>query len=127
MAINTSGRLQGTIRDGTGATTSTNDGATITDNAWHHVVVTFSRSGNMTRYVDKVATGTADSISSRATSLSGSNVFHIGSNDAATPAQFLTGQVDDARIYPYVLPSSFITRLYNDGSAQRFGPATGSP
>ena len=63
-----------------------------------------------------------------------------GSADIATSATNVTigewssltgrawsGQLDDVRIYNYALTPYQIKTLYNENSAVRFGPLTGSP
>jgi len=39
----------------------------------------------------------------------------------------LSNGVDDVKIYNYALTATQVKNLYNEGSAVRFGPSTGSP
>jgi len=53
------------------------------------------------------------------------NTFRLGSeSDGGEP---FDGRIDNVKIYRFAMPASLITRLYNEGSAQRFGPTEGSP
>jgi len=38
-----------------------------------------------------------------------------------------SGQIDDVRIYNYALTKQQIQQVFNQGSAVRFGPQTGTP
>ncbi|MCH7952236.1 glycosyltransferase, partial [Patescibacteria group bacterium] len=64
MQIGNTGKLYAQTQDGTNFVASTDDAAVINDGAWHHVTVVNDRDGSMTRYVDGVQSGTADSITS---------------------------------------------------------------
>ncbi len=99
MYLNTSGRLVGKIADADSATTSTDDGTALTANKWYHLAIAFDRDGNMTRYVDGTAYGTADSIANEAASLTNAVAFSVGGeSDGGLP---LNGQVDGVRVYKF--------------------------
>ncbi len=88
---------------------------------WQHIVVTWdSTSGTNTVlnvYLNGIKTVT-QTISGVITQPN--SAFNMGNSN-------YKGQIDDVRIYNYALTSQQIEQLYNQGSAIRFGPSTGSP
>ncbi len=92
----------------------------ISLNSWQHVVWV-NNAGTNTLYVNGNTAGAPAGSPSSLTTRS----FYIGSADGAS--DFFTGQIDNVQIYNYPQSSSQVKRLYNEGSAVRFGPATGSP
>ena len=96
---------------------------------WHHVVVTYDRSStanNPLIYVDGIPqivtrystpTGTAGDDSANSLLISKSP-----GND-----RFVSGQIDDVRIYNYALTAQQVKIVYNGGAAIQFAPATGTP
>jgi hypothetical protein len=99
----------------------------IAANGWYHVVGVFSGvSGDTVTTTNcKIYVNGVDQTSSAdGTAWAPSNLdsFWIGKGDG----QF-TGQIDDARVYNYPLTSAQIKTLFNENSAVRFGPITGSP
>ncbi len=92
-----------------------NDGTSLADANWHHVVTIFDRDGQMKRFVDGKAYGIDTDISAlSASSISSSYNFIIGSG--SNLAQPFSGQIDDVRIYNYALTASQIKEVYNDGA-----------
>ena len=53
------------------------------------------------------------------------NSLIIGNNSGQSAT--FDGQIDQFQIYSYEMTASQIARLYNESSAVRFGPVTGSP
>lgn len=84
MGIYASGRLYGYIRSGASNKPSTDDGVLVSTNQWVHVGISFDRDGTMTRYVNGVPTGTADSITSVSGSISNALDMIIGEYNAGT-------------------------------------------
>lgn len=80
-----------------GGSVTSNDGASICDNEWHHVAVTYDRDGNMKRYVDGVAYGSTDDISARTLTVNNGANFVIGANSAGDDL-FFTGDLADCRV-----------------------------
>ncbi len=77
--LDSDGYLIGYIEDAGGSVTSTADGAlTLIDGDWHHFAIRFDRSGNMSRYIDGVVTGTEDAISARNLTLNNAVPFVVG-------------------------------------------------
>jgi len=60
-------------------------------------------------------------------SIANAGSLSIGAHDGLDPVAFLNGQIDDVRVYNYALTTTQIRTLYNENSAVRFGPLTGSP
>ncbi|MBI2010363.1 MAG: LamG domain-containing protein [Candidatus Chisholmbacteria bacterium] len=99
----------------------------ISDTNWHHIGCTIDRDGNGQVYVDGRADGTATSISADAMATT-SNV--VIATRSYTPTSYFSGLIDDVRLYNYVLTADQVKRVMlgsDHGSAQRFGPDTGSP
>lgn len=92
---------------------------TINDGAWHHI--TYIRSGTTSSfYVD----GVLDVSTTQTNLTSNTNAFNIAYD--IPNGTYLTGQVDDIRIYNYPLSADQVKQVYN-GGAVRFGPTTGTP
>ncbi|HVZ66915.1 MAG TPA: LamG domain-containing protein, partial [Patescibacteria group bacterium] len=103
-------------------------GIALNDTNWHHVVLVFdgTQSGNnkLKGYVDgKLAslsyTGT---IQATTPNMSGQN-FYIG----RSAGSYSDGQIDDVKLFSYPLTAAQVKTLYNQGSATRFGPISGTP
>jgi len=120
--INNSGRIACSIfKSGRTRINSTDDGALINDNKWHHVVCVWNRAGSMIRYVDGVANGSATSISSEsAQSISNNQQAFIGARDNSPPDLFFIGSTDDVRVYNRALTAKEIQTLYNIGATTKF-------
>ena len=86
------------------------DGSAINNGAWHYVVAVFSRSGNMTRYVDGSVYGSAIDISGmQGMNIDNSNTFRVG----ATVGQYFAGSIDEVHVYNRALTATEITAYYN--------------
>lgn len=111
--INSSSRLRARIFDSSTTVTSTDDGAALDDGNWHLCTIVFDRSGNMTRYVDGAAYGTADSITgpSGDVGLGGIFIGKISYDDFGTEG--LIGKLDDVRLYRRALSAAEATNLYD--------------
>lgn len=91
---------------------SVNIGKTLTDNTWHHVVLTFLN-GVFVLYVDGTLINTTD-YSSTATYLTCSSVgstWLLGGYSASS--EKFIGQLSDFRIFASCLSESDVKRLYN--------------
>ncbi|NTU46675.1 DUF2341 domain-containing protein [Candidatus Roizmanbacteria bacterium] len=99
-------------------------GGAYNDNTWHHVFVT-SNTVTVIIYID-------GKIASTGACLGSGNFSQTGYNDQLATQQYLgtggnfKGQLDDVRIYNYALTPSQVQNVFNEGSAVRFGPTTGS-
>ena len=96
---------------------------TISDGTWHHVVATYDGSTTYNLYVDGrfVKTGAMTT-----NTVLGGN-FYIGRSLPGDADRSFNGQIDDVRIYNYALTKQQIQQVFNQGSAVRFGPQTGTP
>ena len=101
------------IDDGVNTVVTTTDGTVVTDGLWHHIAVTFDRTGNIIRYVDGVQTGTKDAISSIGDIDNTGDQF-IGVRALGTGVWY-DGDIDDLRIYNEVLTPSQIAGLIGTG------------
>jgi len=87
-------------------------GQAMFDGNWHHIVLTFSGTNTATFYFDGQYVIPSDQ---------SADEFKIGTTIALgvqyanniTPQSFLSGEMDDVKIYNRVLSSSDITKLYN--------------
>ncbi len=86
-------------------------GYDLRDNKWHHVAVTFNRSGLATSYVDGIAKGTLDISSASGVNLTGWPT-NIGF-DSWTASSYFPGSIDDVRIYNRALSTTDVQNLYN--------------
>ena len=101
--------------DGSSFFVSTQDAAVLTSGTWIHVAGTFNNSGNATRYVDGVQTGTIDDLSSYG-SLSILGDVGIGARVQPISPFYnlpLDGKIADVRIYDTDLTASQILAIYN--------------
>jgi hypothetical protein len=85
-------------------------GKTLTDNAWHHVVLTF-KNGVFVVYVDGSQIGTSDA-SGTATYLTCANTAWHLAGYTANSENFI-GNLSDFRLYATCLSADDIKRLYN--------------
>ena len=53
--------------------------------------------------------------------------FVIGTRSDLSAGSFFGGQIDNVSVYNYGLTGTQVKTLYNENSAVRFGPLTGSP
>ncbi len=92
-------------------------------NVWEHLVGVYDDAadsiylylnGNLVKTVSTGSVLTTDTTELR-----------LGSTEV--DQQFFDGLIDDIRIYNYALNATQIRTLYNEDSAVRFGPLTGSP
>lgn len=100
----------------------------ITTTGWYHIVAVFDDdlASGTTIYVNGVQdeeseSGTLANVNSLANAL---NLRIAEESDAGEP---FDGKIDNVKIYNYAVTSSQVKKLYNEGSAVRFGPATGNP
>lgn len=84
----------------------TTSNAAINDGAWHHVVVVFDRSADMSIYIDGVLDKT-HGISNVTGDLDSNHELHIGE----WWGQRLTGAVDDVKMYNRVLSAEEVSFL----------------
>ncbi len=96
-------------------------GSNYFDDKWHHIAVSWQRSTEPVVYVDGVV-NTCDSdcggtAASSLGNLNNSDALTIGSRSDGGGG-YLSGQVDDARIYNRSLSASEIKQLYSQGSAK---------
>ncbi len=105
--LDASGRIGITVGDGAAAKST----SPVNDNNWHHVVLTRSSStGNVEVYVDGVYNSYAVSAKpSMINSFSGIGMIR----DTGGSHEYLSGTLDDVRVYNRVLSASDVTELYN--------------
>ena len=89
-------------------------GKTLTDNAWHHVVLTF-KNGVFVVYVDGSQIGTSDA-SGTATYLTCANTAWHLAGYTANSENFI-GNLSDFRIYTTCLSADDVLRLYNTAAS----------
>ncbi len=117
--INSGGTISFLDRGATNNITTTD---TLTFNQWSHITVVGSSSG-LKIYING--------------RLSKSNAVAYGAGDPASGSVLLgalssvselfAGALDDIRIYNYALTAAQIKTIYNQDSAVRYGPLTGTP
>jgi hypothetical protein len=92
-------------------------------NTWHHVVVVLDRAAGTSYYLDGALVGSNTSSNGCSGNANSADHLLLGTN----VGDGLVGDLDDVRIYNYALTATQIRTLYNENSAVRFGPLTGSP
>ena len=103
---------------------------TINTSQWQHVVITYDNSSFSNTPLFYI-NGVLKTTTANQTPTTGSSYDDSAQNayigNAVAGARSFDGLIDDFRIYKYLLTASQIKNLYNQGSAVRFGPQTGSP
>ncbi|GIW62073.1 MAG: hypothetical protein KatS3mg089_0925 [Patescibacteria group bacterium] len=102
----------------------TTDSAVINDGNWHHVCGVYDRDTSLNAYTDGQLTSSNTSFSSAVNyDISNASNFAIGNGSPG----YLSGQLDEIQVFNYALTANQVKSLYNQGSAIRFAPATGTP
>ena len=99
-----------------GATTcNSGTGADVSDNKWHHIVVTMDRSALCTWYIDGEVSGTPTDISGgSATDLTNTSPLYIGRRNAGN---YYDGSLDEVAIYKgVVLTADQVQQHYDAGT-----------
>ena len=109
--------ILGTISDGTNLAFKINT-ATINDGAWHFVIVTFARGGNMSMYIDNAAAQTA-SIAAVTGSVNDNSAvgLTIGKDDSG---DYWDNLIDEVGMWNRVLTSTEISTLWNSGNGTTY-------
>jgi hypothetical protein len=105
------GKLEAYIQ-GTGNTVSLDSAVSVNNNVFNYGVATFSRSGNLTLYLNGTISGTPTSIASVG-NIDSANSFSIGARGATDT--FLNGSIDDVRVFNAAIPVSQIKEQYYAG------------
>jgi hypothetical protein len=100
-------------------------GKTYNDNQWHHVMGVHKPGQYTYIYVDGALAGQASLPA--ASPPTNTSAFTIGRRDYPGAPLYYSGQIDDVRLYNYVMSLSQIKKIMNEGASVRFGPSTGSP
>ena len=104
--------------DGTNSAFKSNN-TTVNDSAWHLVIATFNRAGNISVYIDNGAAQTASM-----TAVTGSIVdingrgFMIGQNNIF--GEWWEGQIDEVGMWNRVITSTEISTLWNSGNGTTY-------
>tara|TARA_R110002051_G_scaffold172568_1_gene242877 strand:+ start:7888 stop:9837 length:1950 start_codon:yes stop_codon:yes gene_type:complete len=110
--INSSGRLIFEMGDGSTGVNGTNDGADLTGKLFHWAV-SFDRSGNATRYVNGVAYGVVDAITTAGGSVTNAHGVRIGERGAD---KRFTGNIHSTLLFNRALTAAEILRLSINGN-----------
>ncbi len=113
------GHIQWNFKDGNPRRDYDGPSGLFSDNAWHHIVVTFDRGGNATTYVDGAMVD-ATPIAPSADSLDPFYPTNIGQDGTGTYTDggsvgVTDGQIDDVAIWRRVLSGSEVARIYASG------------
>ncbi len=116
------------IQIGSGATIVSSN-TTITTGVWYHVVARRSGSTinlfvNGQKQANTVSDSTALSFSSCMPYI---GVDYDGACNTAPGGEFWDGLIDELKVYNYALTDTQVLTDYNQNSAARFGPVTGTP
>ena len=115
LYVDTNGRFELQLYDGTWLINGQESSSSINDNKWHHVVWVLDRDGNSTFYIDGTQDGTpVDASSFKDTDLSFSDYLYIGVREP-TFAPF-DGNIDEVKIYNRALSAEEVRYHYNKGA-----------
>jgi len=104
----------------------TSSGATVNDDSWHHIVMTYT-AGTHKIYIDNVERGSSSPTATNIYYDGNYNAF-IGCGEAGTTREaFFTGTIDEVGIWDRVLTISEIDELYNSGIGNEYPFVTPPP
>lgn len=125
FVVNTSGKLQSYLGDGTFGVQVTDTGAAINDGAWHHVALVHVLTSAPVLYVDGIARtvsvtyyntgGGGIGGSGPTTSIDTSNGLFIGGGSSAGSFWRFAGQIDEVQMWDRAFSASEIRALYSLG------------
>lgn len=111
----------------------TTSGLNLTTSEWQHITLIYdgTQASNDDRIVlyknnQLISTSTTGTINTT-TNTGTATDFNMAATLYAGVQNFYDGQMDDVRVYNYVLSQDQIQRIMNDNAAFRFGPEEGSP
>jgi hypothetical protein len=113
LLINAEGTVNLQAKNATAQVANPKSTGTVTDNAWHHIAVTWNQAsgGDMIIYIDGGPDGSATN--SAAWSFSSQNVLMGDSPD--TWWEEYSGRLDDVRVADYEMTESEINSIYLQG------------
>ena len=99
---------------------------------WKHYLFTYDGSKNSSGvkiYVNGIRSDDSDNITGSYAGISNTAAWlSFGARDTdGTPTNLLNGKIDEVKIWNYELTANQVITDYNQSSAARYGPATGSP
>jgi len=115
LRLKSTGKAQFVLYSGTN-TLDVESTASINDNAWHHVVVTYdglSLAAGVVFYIDNVISATVTNTNTLAASILNSVVVTVGAFQDASNKY--TGDMDNAYIFRKQLTAEEVTALYHEG------------
>ncbi len=112
-------------RDGSAQDDAPNTTVKMTVGRWHHLVGTYDGS-TIKVYMDGQLIGSRSSVTGTIHTVTTANAFAIARLGALS-SDYFDGKVDDVRVYNYPATAAQVKTIYNQGSAVRFGPITGTP
>jgi hypothetical protein len=104
-------RLRFRLRTGTTTTMVTASSGNLSVNTWYHAVATYD-GATMRLYLNGVPVGSTAKTGTLATSAS--VPVSIGRNPAGTGADYLSGAIDDVRIFTRALTAAEVIALFNE-------------
>lgn len=111
----------------------TTSGLNLTTGEWQHITLIYdgTQASNDDRLViyknnQLISTSTTGTINTT-TNTGTATDFNMAATLYSGVQNFFDGQMDDVRVYNYVLSQDQIQRIINDNAAFRFGPEEGSP
>ena len=115
IRIKSDNKLNGSFFEGA-SSDSTTGTSTVTDGAWHHVVLTRpAAGGNVTLYVDG---SSEDSVGN--SSYNSTNALDLVVGETSNALFDFTGIIDEIGIWDKELSSSEVTALYNSGNGLQY-------
>jgi hypothetical protein len=127
LGITSSDQLLFRVSNGSSSQNTNHSPTLANDGNWHHVVGVLERgisTDTLRLYLDGIQVSMNTSVPA-GFNIDSTHNLNIGRQTNNT--NFFNGQIDDVRLYNYALTVKQIQLLYNENSAVRFGPNTGSP
>jgi hypothetical protein len=103
------------INNNGGTNVGTFSVSSIIDNNWHHLVWNIAQNGKWTFYIDNIYTNTSVTIT-LPIETNTANTRYLG-RSIESPPKYLTGIIDDFRIYNRTLTATEVDLIYNTTNA----------
>ena len=116
--LNSSEQIGGSVSEDSTHAASVGTTESYNDGIWHHVAMTYEN-GILELFVDGVSKGTDDAEGSGGGLYTEAGGIALG-RDGNYSAYYFNGQMDEVKIYNYVLTSNQIQVDYNNGAAVGF-------
>jgi len=125
--INTNSSSNSYLRISDGTNQANSSTISYQDGNWHNLTFTIDRdsASGIKAYKDGALIGSTNPTSVGDITRSDRSLVFMANTTGGNGAY--NGQIDDVRVYNYALTDYQVKQLFNESSAVRFGPTTGTP